>query len=149
MPVLSRHDKIRGMTLPFRFIPPDQAALGLCLWALATSTAALAEEPKQTLQDRRMAIYKGTAPGVVLIEAPTAHSDPGAPGPAGSASAPLHHGLFSNLPAPSGRTLHTPQSLNGPDQGLHIRTALDKATSVPAPASANPAATAASATSKP
>jgi hypothetical protein len=90
--------------------------------------APLAVSAQGSLADKRLAITKGTAPGKVLIEAPSPAAAASAPAPAGAASGatrppPARAGLFSRLPPPSGRPLNDARRLDAPDQGIVVKSA--------------------------
>jgi len=116
------------------------------LLAALVLTAPLLAQAQGSLAERRQAITKGTAPGKVLIEAPTrgdradrpADAASAAPpagaavpaGPAGAAgpamaapAAPARAGLLSRLPPPSGRSLADSRRLDAPDQGIVVKPA--------------------------
>jgi hypothetical protein len=105
------------------------------LTALVLMAPLLAQAQAQaqgSLAERRQAITKGTAPGKVLIEAPTrsgrAASAPDsvpstAPAAASAPAGPARPGLLSRLPPPGGRSLADTRRLNAPDQGIVIKPA--------------------------
>lgn len=119
------------------------------LLAALVLTAPLLAQAQGSLAERRQAIAKGTAPGKVLIEAPTrgdradradrpadaASAAPpagaavpagqaGAAGPAVAApAAPARAGLLSRLPPPGGRSLADSRRLDAPDQGIVVKPA--------------------------
>lgn len=98
----------------------------------------------ESLQDRRAAIHKGTAPGITIFSSPGspwARTNDAAPPPAGTpapvasvssqqpqASAPARAatgkapGLLSALPPPSGRPINDAKKLNRTDQGIPLPT---------------------------
>ncbi|MCZ8175420.1 MAG: hypothetical protein O9343_09520 [Burkholderiaceae bacterium] len=110
------------------------------LLAALVLTAPLLAQAQGSLAERRQAITKGTAPGKVLIEAPTrgdradrpadaasAAPPAGAAVPAGPAvaapAAPARAGLLSRLPPPGGRSLADSRRLDAPDQGIVVKPA--------------------------
>ena len=123
-----------------RFHGLDAAVLLLLALGLGSSAGALAQG---SLAERRLAITKGTAPGKLLIEAPSATasapasaaasgaaaSSAASPVPtsaaaaASGAAAPARAGWFSALPPPSGRPLQAARRADAPDQGIVIKSA--------------------------
>jgi hypothetical protein len=124
-----------------RFHGLDAAVLLLLALGLGSSAGALAQG---SLAERRLAITKGTAPGKLLIEAPSATasapasaaasgaaaSSAASPVPtsaaaaASGAAAPARRtGWFSALPPPSGRPLQAARRFDAPDQGIVIKSA--------------------------
>ena len=118
----------------------------LFLVALALSGQSLpAAEPTQSLAEKRLSIFKGTAPGIVIVDfdkapragasaqrsASTAH---GTGDGAGTAADSKNHDttaseqtsgsrFLSALPPPSGRSLQSARRLDAPDQGIAVPTA--------------------------
>jgi len=111
-------------------LPALRALMGLLL--LLVSQAALAAEAKQSLEEIRLGVIKGTTPGIVILDFGSTKS----PAPAASASAGVQAGpveaapsaswasrWLSKLPLPSGRSLHDARRLDAPDQGIPVPTA--------------------------
>lgn len=122
---------------------PTAAALVLLAWPLLGLPVQAAEE-RQTLQERRLGVIKGTAPGIVILDFEPARSiaaasaastpaqrrpahDTTTAAPAAAASAvpkPTWAARWFNaLPPPSGRPLHEARRLAAPDQGVVVPTA--------------------------
>lgn len=113
----------------------------LAIGSIAMLVLAAADVAAQgTLAERRLALTKGTAPGKVLLElkraetvadaaSAPASAAASAPARANGAAAPTatepprRGGLFSALPAPSGRPLQAARRLDAPDQGIALPTA--------------------------
>ncbi len=116
------------------------------LVALALSgPSILAAEPNQSLAEKRLSIFKGTAPGIVIFDfdrapratasAPRSASDANGAGVGTSAAAnakspddaaseqTTRPRFLSALPAPSGRSLQTARRMDAPDQGIALPTA--------------------------
>lgn len=119
----------------------------LVAWGIAVPSMALADEPSQSLYEKRLSIMRGTAPGIVIFDfqkSPTpavAASAPGVSEPepkkvAESAppAAPTTAPVTALLP-PTGRSMNTARRLGSGDQGIVVPTA--KTTS---PLSADPVA---------
>lgn len=116
----------------------------LCLFAvmLASQSIVSAQEPSQSLQERRLGIINGTAPGIFIYKpqqsaapAPTS-SQSAASAPTSSQSAavtkpsadsvpqaPSQSGFLSTLPPPSGRSLSSANRLGAVDGGIVLPTA--------------------------
>jgi hypothetical protein len=112
-----------------------------------TSHSVLAAEPTQSLAEKRLSIFKGTAPGIVIVDfdkkprAPASAPNPRASGSAtatgttaATANESAHSGnavsqqpsesrFLSALPPPSGRSLQSARRLDAPDQGIALPTA--------------------------
>ena len=124
----------------------------LLVVALALSgQSILAAEPTQSLAEKRLSIFRGTTPGIVIFDfdkapraaasAPRSASASAANGAgdgtgngAGTATdaknpdvtaaeQPSGSGFFSALPPPSGRSLQSARRLDAPDQGIVLPTA--------------------------
>jgi len=104
------------------------SALGLVL----VSQAALAAEAKQSLEERRLGIIKGSTPGIVILDLrATKQAEPAASASAGVEAKPAvaaPQGSWASrwlgkLPPPSGRPLNDARRLDAPDQGIPLPTA--------------------------
>lgn len=111
---------------------PD-ALHALCMLALAcASQSAMSSGDKQSLQERRLGVIKGTTPGILILDlgsakaaAPAVAASAAVEGrPAEAASqADWRPKWLSNLPPPSGRSLNAARRLDAPDQGIPVPTA--------------------------
>lgn len=101
----------------------------------------LAAEPSQSLAEKRLSIFRGTTPGIVIFDfdqaprgaasAPRNASQAAGTGSAADAKKPedapaepiLGSRFLSTLPAPIGRSLQSARRLDAPDQGIAVPTA--------------------------
>ena len=118
----------------------------LFLVALALSgPSLLAAEPTQSLAEKKLSIFRGTTPGIVIFDfdkaprgaasAPRNASTANGTGDGAGTAADAKHpdvtpaeqpsgsGVFSALPPPSGRSLQSARRLDAPDQGIVLPTA--------------------------
>lgn len=106
----------------------------LCLFAvmLASQSIVSAQEPSQSLQERRLGIINGTAPGIVIYKpqqsaapAPTSSQSAAVTKPSADSvpQAPSQSGFLSTLPPPSGRSLSSANRLGAVDGGIVLPTA--------------------------
>jgi hypothetical protein len=110
------------------------SALGLIL----VSQAVLSAEAKQSLEERRLNVIKGSTPGIVILDLGTAkRAEPAAsasgevqvkPSNAAPAAPAAPQGTWasrwlSKLPPPSGRSLNDARRLDAPDQGIPVPSA--------------------------
>ena len=122
----------------------------LCLVALTlASQVVVSAEPSQSLAEKRLSIFRGTTPGIVIMDFGT--TPPAAASKPASVSEPKHTetgpeartgaaaeanstgaaaaqpaaapSFLSALPPPSGRSLQSARRLDAPDQGIVIPTA--------------------------
>lgn len=109
------------------------AMVGLVLVLVLSCQAARSSEAKPTLEEKRLGIIRGTAPGIVIFDfgsakkvEPAASSNGSAEArPTIEAAAPTNWRprWLSALPAPSGRPLQAARRLDAPDQGIPLPTA--------------------------
>ncbi len=107
---------------------------GWMLLALMLSSQTIwSSEATPTLQDKRLAVIRGTTPGIVIFDFGVA-KQAGSPASASAASAdqPASQAAvaagwrprwLSALPAPSGKSLQEARRLDAPDQGIPLPTA--------------------------
>lgn len=126
----------------FRTIQP------LCLFAvlLASQSSVFAQEPSQSLYERRMGLIKGTSPGIVIYDpeksqppatpaTPATTGTPATPAPSSAKSetdsksadpavsqAPAKPGALSMRQLPSGRSLRDASHLGAVDGGIPVPT---------------------------
>jgi len=104
--------------------------------ALAVHTTAVQADPGSSLQERRLAILNGTAPGIVIIRSTAkvpaaAASAASAGGGAGQAAGPAGHATARGADAaplflaepPSGKPLNDARRLDSPTQGIALPVA--------------------------
>ena len=149
---INRSSKPHRTTLETLFMSTRSISVyrSLLLVALALSgQSLLAAEPTQSLAEKRLSIFKGTAPGIVIVDfdkapragasaqrsASTAHGTGDGTGDgAGTATDSKNHDataseqtsgsrFLSALPPPSGRSLQSARRLDAPDQGIAVPTA--------------------------
>lgn len=103
--------------------PRTRTSLSLALAALALSACSVAPgEPRRSLNDSRLDIIKGSAPGITVIPAPAAASAPGAAAPVaqGAGGRPASPGWIA---PPTGRPLRDATQLDSPSDGITLPTA--------------------------
>ena len=106
-----------------------------CVALLLASQAVVSAEPAQSLAEKRLSIFKGVSPGIVIIDfGPKPRTAASAPASAAEASEaksvdaaavqPSSASRFlSDLPPPSGRSLQSTRRFDAPGQGIVVPTA--------------------------
>lgn len=117
-------------------------SLGLFAVLLASHSIVSAQEPSQSLQERRLGILKGTATGIVIYNfqpstasVPTSVPSDAATKPSAeqATQAPSKSGFLSTLQPPSGRSLSNANRLGAVDGGIPLPTARTASESPAAP----------------
>ena len=105
--------------------------LGALVMMLA-SPAVLSAEAKQSLEQSRLGVIKGTTPGIVILDlGATQRAEPAASASVAMEAKPTEvvpqaswaSKWLSRLPPPSGRSLNDARRLDAPDQGIPVPTA--------------------------